>query len=248
MVSAKEILVKPISSKDANAAIKRLHYSGSVVNNSKIHFGVFLNNILEGVLQFGSPMDKSRVIGLVSGTTWNGMLELNRMAFSNKLPKNSESRAIGICLRIIKKQYPFIEWILSYADATQCGDGTIYRASGFYLTSIKKNTGIIQLEDGSIRCAITFQKGKHILKNGGKAAAPKTAKKLAGFQLRYIYFLNKDAKSRLNAPIIPFSMIEKLGASMYKGVASIDNDAPSDQLGEGGASPTATLQPRIKEA
>ncbi len=40
---------------------------------------------------------------------------------------------------------------------------------------------------------------------------------LNGFQLRYIYFLNKEARNRLTVPILPFSTIDKMGAGMYLG-------------------------------
>ena len=68
---------------------------------------------------------------------------MNRLAFTDMLPRNSESRALGIALRMIRKHYPHIEWIVSFADACQCGDGTIYRAAGFILTAIKINKDLI---------------------------------------------------------------------------------------------------------
>ena len=43
MTSAKDIIVKPISSKDARRLVKKIHYSGKVVQNSVLHLGVFLN-------------------------------------------------------------------------------------------------------------------------------------------------------------------------------------------------------------
>lgn len=43
------------------------------------------------------------------------------------------------------------------------------------------------------------------------------AKYVEGYQLRYIYFLDKKAKAKLKVPIIPFSDIDKVGAGMYKG-------------------------------
>ena len=42
-------------------------------------------------------------------------------------------------------------------------------------------------------------------------------KPLPGFQLRYIYFLNPAARSRLTVPVLPFSDIAKAGAGMYLG-------------------------------
>src|ERR1035441_7048957 len=150
MLTAKDILVAPIKSADANALIKRVHYSGKVTNNAQLHFGVFLDGRLEGAMSFGPSLDKRKIMGLVSGTGWNEFIELNRMAFGPKLPRNSESRALGVAFRLIRKNYPQLKWIVSFADATQCGDGTIYRASGFVLTGIKANTQIWQMPDGQI--------------------------------------------------------------------------------------------------
>ena len=43
------------------------------------------------------------------------------------------------------------------------------------------------------------------------------AKILKGYQIRYIYFIDKKARKKLTVPEIPFSKIDKLGAGMYKG-------------------------------
>lgn len=185
MVSARDIVVKPITRKAANALVRRVHYSGKIVNNSQIHLGVFLNERLEGALQLGPSLDKRKMMGLVAGTGWNDFIELNRMAFSEALPRNSESRAIGVTMRLFRKNYPQLKWVLSFADATQCGDGTIYRASGFILTGIKKNDQIwVAPDEGKTRFSrlsltdnsshqeqakaqtlsrVTATKGKHII-------------------------------------------------------------------------------------
>ena len=64
-LTAKDIIVKPISSQDANKIVKRVHYSGKVVQNSILHLGVFLENKLHGAMQFGNPIDKRKVLPLV---------------------------------------------------------------------------------------------------------------------------------------------------------------------------------------
>ena len=71
------------------------------------------------------------------------------MAFDDKLPRNSESRCIAMSLRMIRKHAPQVKWVISFADGCSCGDGAIYRASGFVLTGIKKNTSIAVMPDGS---------------------------------------------------------------------------------------------------
>jgi hypothetical protein len=250
MTTAKDIHVAPISSHDARELVKRIHYSGKVTQNSQLHFGVFLDGKLEGAMQFGPSLDKRKIQGLVSETGWNNFLELNRMAFSDKLPRNSESRALGVAFRLIKKHYPHIEWIVSFADGTQCGDGTIYRASGFVLTSIRTNSTLLLMPDGSIVADKTLNNPNNMGKNGRKGssiAKENGAKALIGFQLRYIYFLNPEAKSRLTVPILPFSKIDEMGAGMYKGESvTVQSRGKEQEAGYpsalGGATPTTTLQ------
>jgi hypothetical protein len=149
-MGAKDILLRPITRQEADALIKRVHYSGKVVNNSQLHIGVFYQGKLEGAMQLGPSLDKRKIVGLVEGTGWNEFIELNRMAFSDALPRNSESRALSIAMKMIRKHAPHIKWVVSFADATQCGDGTIYRAAGFVLTSIKENNQIWAAPDGEV--------------------------------------------------------------------------------------------------
>lgn len=163
MGRTKDIIVRVIPANIANAFVKKHHYSGKVVNNSALHFGAFLDDMLHGVMSFGSPLDKRKVLGLVEGTKWNEMLELNRMAFDEHLPRNSESRCISVAIKLLKKNAPHIKWILSFADGTQCGDGAIYRASGFVLCGISKNAGIYQMPDGTVEHLTVFMDGS----NGG---------------------------------------------------------------------------------
>lgn len=157
MGRAKEIVIKVIPSSIANPFIRQHHYSGKVVNNSVLHFGAFLDGGLHGVLSYGNSLDKSKIIGLVKGTKWNEFLELNRMAFDDYLPRNSESRSISQTIKLIKKNAPQVKWIISFADACSCGDGTIYRASGFVLTGIKKNFNLCRLKSGEVIHKMTLE-------------------------------------------------------------------------------------------
>jgi hypothetical protein len=251
-MSAKDLVVKPINSQDASRIVKACHYSGKVVQNSQLHFGVFLDGKCGGAMQFGPSLDKRKMLGLVNGTEWNGFIELNRMAFADWLPRNSESRAIAVAMRLIRKSYPHIEWVVSFADGTQCGDGTIYRASGFALTGITKNMAMWKTPDGGIHSKVTYSKGAHILKTGKAGFATLRdmgAIPLPGFQLRYIYFLDPTARARLTVPILPFSEIDRRGAGMYKGKQRKQSRAVSDtkdtadfQSAKGGSTPTTALQ------
>lgn len=233
MGRCKEIEVKVIPSKIANPFIKSHHYSGKVVNNSCLHFGCFLDGKLHGVMSYGPSLDKSKMCGLVKDTGWNEFLELNRMAFDEYLPRNSESYCIGKSLRLIKKNAPQIKWVVSFADGCSCGDGTIYRASNFVLTAIKENYNLVMLPNGEKIHKMTLEsnpttprkelKGKCYYDiTGGKFDFKKyvdyvNGEVLKGFQLRYLYFIDKASRSKLTVPEIPFSKIDEIGAGMYKG-------------------------------
>jgi len=209
MGRAKEIIVKVINSRIANDFVKKHHYSKKVVPNSTLHFGCFLDDKLHGVMSYGPSINKKGTINLVENTGWNEFIELNRMAFDDYLPKYSESRCISISLKLIKKQAPHIKWVISFADGTKCGDGTIYRASGFLLVGIVDNTALrVNPNTGE---AVHIIQAHHLkISHEFKNWEP-----LKGKQLKYIYLIDKRCK--ISAPILPFSKIDELGAGMYKG-------------------------------
>ena len=243
MGDAKRIEVRPITATDARKLVRLWHYSGKVVNNSQVHLGAFLDDRCGGVMQLGPSLDKRKLVGLVQGTLWNEFIELNRMAFADWMPRNGESRCLAVAFRLLRKQYPHLKWVVSFADATQCGDGTIYRASGFVLTQLIENRTLYEMDGGERFATATVTGGDT---KGGAQVRGRVAQRmmlthntdpafrrgaasvadivsagvcrlLPGHQLRYVYFLHPEERENLTVPILPFSAIEAAGASMYKG-------------------------------
>lgn len=226
MSGAKDLILRPIPGREAGAFIKAHHYSGKTVNNSQLHIGVFWRGKLEGAMQFGPSLDKRKMQKFVSGTGWNEFIELNRMAFSDVLPRNSESRAIAVAMRLLRKHAPQLKWVLSFADATLCGDGTIYRASGFVLTGIIPSRNLARRQDGEVVHKMSYASNPvttgYAKEMGGRNNWAEFCRRkgwevLEGYQLRYIYFLDKSYRERLMVPEIPFSKIQEMGAGMYLG-------------------------------
>jgi hypothetical protein len=273
MGDAKDIILRPISAGEANALVKRVHYSGKVTQNSQIHIGVFYHGNLEGAMQFGPSLDKRKIQTLVRGTLWNEFIELNRMAFTDILPRNSESRALAIAFKLLRKHAPQLKWIVTFADATQCGDGTIYRAAGFVLTGIKENGSLWRFNPANVSFtplrnviaknpilhemyfrSVAWSETQslcngyyHTFASVRDFMAETGAEVLEGYQLRYIYFLDPAYRERLTVPVLPFEKIDEIGAGMYRGKKRSSSaneaiqDAPGDQSGMGGASPTRSL-------
>ena len=241
-MDVKDITLKPLDAKTANAFVCQNHYSGKVTQNSQLHIGAYYAGALHGVMQFGPSIDKHKTSKLVTGTGFHNFLELNRMAFDDVLPRNAESRCLAIACKLIKKHAPQVKWIISFADGCQCGDGTIYRAAGFLLTSVKQNTQMLQLPDGRIVAGKTLD--NHPVENR-QYWKQRGAKFISGYMMRYVKFIDPEWASRLTVPVLPYTEINRLGASMYKGktcVSSIDSDASGFQLEKGSASLTDTLQ------
>jgi len=218
--TAKDIILRPISRQESNECVEQWHYSGKPYPKSQVHIGVYLDGRLLGSLTYGQPLDKRKVLPLVDGTEWENMLELNRMAFSDRLPRNSESRALAVSFRLLKDHAPQVKWVLSYADATQCGDGAIYRASGFLLTGIRENSTLYRLPDGRIVSDVGVRSSPKLRRElglGSGSQMPDEADRLKGYQLRYIRFIDESWSNRLSVEALPYSKIDEVGAGMYRG-------------------------------
>lgn len=126
-----DFYIEEIDRNIANDIIIKNHYSKKYYNASYIHLGVYMDSELVGVLQYGYAMNPASQSAVVTNTEIDEYLELNRMWLDDKAPKNSESMAISYSIKYIKKKYPKIKWIQSFADE-RCGKfGIVYQAANF---------------------------------------------------------------------------------------------------------------------
>lgn len=123
--------VREINRSLANDIIIKNHYSHKFYNASYLHLGVFSCGEIVGVLQYGYAMNPASCASVVAMTEMDQYLELNRMWIDDKMPKNSESKAISYSIKYIKRKYRKIKWIQSFADE-RCGkNGIVYQACSF---------------------------------------------------------------------------------------------------------------------
>lgn len=123
--------VQEIDRKKANNIIVKNHYSKKFYNATYIHLGVYINDELLGILQYGYAMNPASCGSVVANTEMNEYLELNRMWLGDKALKNSESKAISCSIKYIKGKYPKIKWIQSFADERCHCFGIVYQACSF---------------------------------------------------------------------------------------------------------------------
>ena len=184
--------VKEIDRKIANNIIIKNHYSNKVYNGTYINLGIFVNDDLKGVLQYGYAMNPASCGSVVKGTEKNQYLELNRMWLEDDIGEYPESKSIGYSIKFIKRKYPTIKWIQSFADERCGGFGIVYQACSFDYYG--EHTSSFWELDGE-----TFHNSIKTSEKAGKRGYnllndPKNKDRVNHYQLRqfrYIKFLDK---------------------------------------------------------
>lgn len=205
------LAVGAIGVQQARKMVVEHHYSGRFVNNSYVNLGVFYQREWVGVLQFGYAMNPACLGRIVAGTGTRDYLELNRMWVDDKAPTNSESQAIGLALRYIRKALPKVRFIQTFADERCGGLGVMYQAAGFdYLGS--HVTSFYELDGETYHeMLLTAHRG------GGSRGAYlrdniNRAERQSLRQFRYIRFLKKGARRHLQLAVLPYPKPQQIAA------------------------------------
>ena len=140
--------VRPIPIRVAKAIVEENHYLHSLPGGTQMAFGTFSGHRLLGAITRGAGPYNSP--SLVSGATSADCLALTRLWLSDELPANSESRVIGIVLRLLRK-HTSVKFLLSYADPSHGHVGTIYQATGWLYTGLSEPMPLYDLGDGRAR-------------------------------------------------------------------------------------------------
>ena len=203
------LAVREIERERANAIIIKNHYSHKVYNASYIHLGVFVDNNLVGVLQYGSAMNPASGNSVVEGTQIENFLELNRMWIDDSAGNTSESQAISCSIRYIKHRYPKVKWIQSFADE-RCGCyGIVYQACSFAYYG--EHINIFWELDGeyyhNINMTIAKDSQRYINNVGGARFLQENNGRSTMHELRqerHIKFIDKAWKKRSRLKEIPY--------------------------------------------
>jgi hypothetical protein len=192
----KEFCIKEIDRNKANAIIVKNHYSKKFYNATYIHLGVFMNDAIVGVLQFGYAMNPASAGSVVKDTEMNQYLELNRMWLDDIAPRNSESMAISYSIRYIRSKIKTIKWIQSFADERCGGFGIVYQGANFNYYGEHTST-FWELDDEVYHNSMMTSR-----KAGGKKYDLLQANKERCTshtlrQFRYIYWIDQKWKSKV---------------------------------------------------
>ncbi|MBU6418253.1 MAG: DNA methyltransferase [Proteobacteria bacterium] len=127
--------------------IIRNHYLHAMPAAGWRCFGIYAGQELKGAAVFtAGPRHGYRV--LVGGRPQH-VAVLARLWLADDLPKNSESRVLGILLRHAKREKLW-KLILSYADPAAGHSGIIYRATGWLYLGRGQPSRYLALADGQV--------------------------------------------------------------------------------------------------
>jgi hypothetical protein len=124
-----QLLFREIGPNAAAIVYRRWHYLGDQGFISRINFGAYFEQVIEGAISYGPP-NATDLDGYWTRHTQEQWWEIKRLVMSPKCPKNSESRFIAITMKLLRRLVE-VRGIVTYADDGQGHVGTIYKASGF---------------------------------------------------------------------------------------------------------------------
>jgi hypothetical protein len=194
--------IRPIPCIVAKAILEREHYLHSLPGGTKLAFGAFLGNRLVGAMTLGVGPYNAPL--LVAGATSHDCVTLTRLWLSEDLPPNSESRAIGLVLRSLRR-HTSLGFVLSYADPSRGHVGVIYQSTNWVYTGLSQPMPLYDLGDGRKRHSrsVAHVYGTHSLTHLRSHGIPV---RLVSQQPkhRYLYFLKPSWHERLQLPALPY--------------------------------------------
>jgi hypothetical protein len=180
--------VKKIDSNQTYDWLLHKHYAKRIPSISYA-FGLFKENILQGICTFGKPASNSLCIGVCGENYSEFVYELNRLVINENLEKNVLSYFVGQIFKIFKKNKIKII-LVSYADTKMNHNGYIYQATNWIYTGrTQERTDIGSGESHS----------RHYDKNSDYSI-----RKFRSSKHRYIYSIGFDLLKILKYNIEPY--------------------------------------------
>lgn len=183
------------NSKAINYACKNFHYSKSV---PAVQYAYNVYNDKDewcGVILYGSGANNN--IGKSFNKNQGEILELVRVALNGK--QECTSKAVALSLKLLHKEDPLCQLVVSYADLDQNHNGTIYQATNWlYLGKYKVNTKSAFIINGKKTHPRTV--GSWHIKQNIDEIRKKIDKNAQEFitkgKHKYIYCFNKDERKK----------------------------------------------------
>ena len=183
--------VQKIPSNIGKEFVKKYHYSHGI-HNGPMCYGLFNNNDLIGVCAFATPSSENVCASVFGIEDKRSVTELHRLVLLDWVPKNSESWFIVRALKSLKKDRPYYNAVLSFADATEGHTGIIYQATNAIYSGTSGKATFYLDQDGRLRHP--RQNGHNITKEEAEKRGWKPVKREGKY--RYLYIMPDDKRHK----------------------------------------------------
>jgi len=182
-----------VDKKTTRKMIEENHYSKSWYHMmGKINVGVFKDDRLLGVASYGSMKVAKSFRSICKDIQQHEIVELNRLWIDDELKKNAESLLISRSIKLIKKYYPEIRIIQSFADG-RLGCGTIYQASNFKYYGFHETEFFEDKESGRCFHEMVFHtSSRPLVITRNLEMMHDRFKKFKTRTYRYLYLIDRD--------------------------------------------------------
>ncbi len=184
----------------AAEVIIRHHYLHAMAAGLRLCFGI-RDHMLGAIVPNAGPVGGPK---LVEGAGTLDCLTLARLWLDDALPRNSESRALGLLVRALRR-HSSVKFLLSYADPVAGHVGYVYQAGNRLYTGLAENQPLLDLGDGVPRhlrsVGSTF--GTHSAASFRRCGLPIRFIPLQANH-RYVVFVDRTWRDRLHAPVLPY--------------------------------------------
>ncbi len=222
-----KIVIRRIDKPVAEAMIVKYHYTHKW-SLCQVAYGIhyitdedckFIEGKLEkliGCMVFGQPVGRSAAESISDLIKVDEVLELTRLFIQDGYGRNIESYCITQALHLLRRDFPHIKGLISYADGEQGHKGTIYQACGFHYQG---NSSIALMPNYSVSLVKPYQwlhsrtvsstYGSHNVEHLKKKINHTFWRKKESSKHRYVYLLgNKVEKKKilknLKHPFLPY--------------------------------------------
>jgi hypothetical protein len=226
----KDLRLDFCSHEAARHAVLRWHYSRCMPAAKLVRVGVWEGGRFVGVVLFGSGAN--RHLASPFGLKAIEACELVRVALDSDR-EHPTSRVLAISLKMLKRQSPGLRLVVSYADTKEGHLGVIYQATNWLFLGGSSQPYL------RVKGAIEHPRSLYDRYGPGGQSLnwlrthvdPNARRVEMPAKLKYVWPFDPAMRRQLEAIVQPYP----------KRAESIASDAPTDQVGKGGATPTSAL-------
>ena len=121
--------IRPVDYLRVKRFIYHHHYARIMPSTTVVSYGLYIGDELMGVSAWGYGVRPQHTIRKwFPGLGVGDYLELNRLCLLDVMPRNSESRFISLVVGRLKRDFPRLQVLLSWADGLRGKPGYVYQA------------------------------------------------------------------------------------------------------------------------